>query len=541
LPVRETLNNFGAAFVGEKVNKITFNTNAMRNAIAVLIVILLLSSVYVPAQANDRAAQKDFEKAFDAFVRKTLEKLPDIPGVAVVVVKDDRPIFVHAYGMADKESGKAADTDTLFYIASSTKSFTALAASLLDREGKIKLSDPITKYSSGIELRSPLPDKITIRDLVTHTSGLKNDALTFRMAYSGETDAGEMAKVFGEATTYSDASYGKYRYDNLGYNIYGVLLQNHMKKKWQDLLQEKIFDPLGMKHTTAYISKAEAKKWTVASPYYFNTQYGKTARSPLGKNDNNMQSAGGLFVSISDMGKWLNVNLNDGKLNGKQIIPAEVMRSVHTGYTRTTRDMPPFTGEGEYGLGWQIGKYKNEKVIYHHGGFPGYSSHVSFLPDKRIAVAVLTNEGFVGARVGNMLATYAYDWWLKSENLEADYAQQLQDVVSGYGNAKKQMMAAFADRAKRTSQLTRPLSEYTGRYRSEQFGTIEVTSSGNDLAVKMGNIKVVSTPFTAKDTIRVEMMPGQGEVIRFNKNAEEKFDSLTYAGATFKKIPANSP
>jgi CubicO group peptidase (beta-lactamase class C family) len=87
------------------------------------------------------------------------------------VIKDDKPIFLRAYGMADKEAGIKADTDTLYYIASSTKSFTALAAAMLDQEGKIKFSDPVTKYTPGIRFKNDIPDKITIRDLLTHTSG----------------------------------------------------------------------------------------------------------------------------------------------------------------------------------------------------------------------------------------------------------------------------------------------------------------------------------------------------------------------------------
>ena len=68
------------------------------------------------------------------------------------------------------------------------------------------------------------------------------------------------------------------------------------------------------------------------------------------------------------------------------IFPEDIIQKCQTGYTKTRRDQAPFVGDGEYGLGWQIGKYKNEKVIYHHGGFPGYRSHISFMPDKKIAV-----------------------------------------------------------------------------------------------------------------------------------------------------------
>jgi CubicO group peptidase (beta-lactamase class C family) len=357
------------------------------------------------------------------------------------------------------------------------------------------------------------------------------------MAFTGQIDPKEIATVFADGTTFSDSRYGKYNYDNLGYNIYGVLLQNNLKKKWQDLLQERVFDPLGLKHTTAYISRASAKKWKVAAPYVFDAAEGKTIRSVLDKKDNTMQSAGGIFSSISDIGRWLNMNMNDGKLDGKQVISADLVRAAHTGYTTNTRNEPPFTGEGEYGLGWQIGKYRNEKVIYHHGGYPGYNNHFSYLPEKKIAVAVVTNEGSVGRGAMQTIAAYAYDWWLGADNLEADYAKRLDDLAAQYSTRKQQTMAAAADRAKRTWQLTKPFADYAGKYTNEIFGTIEITARENGVAVRMGNMFCIATPFTQKDTIRVEMEPGgSGEVIGFTMGADGKFGSLTYRGVTFTKV-----
>ena len=507
----------------------------MKKALVALVAVLLLNAACTYAQTNTPPVSAKFADDYDAFIRKTIERFPDIPAIAVVVVKDDKPIFVQGYGVADKEAGAKADSDTLFYIASSTKSFTAMAAALLDKEGKIRLGDPVTKYSSGISLNTLIPDKVTIRDLLDHTSGLKNDVLVFRMAFSGESDPRDMARVFAEGTTFADANYGKYAYDNLGYNIYAVLLQNHLKTKWQDLLQQRLFDPLGMKHTTAYFSKAAAKNWKVAAPYYFDGVTGKVIRSPLPKTDSNMQAAGGVFTSIADMGRWLVVNMNDGKLDGSQVLPADVVRAAHTGYTKTSRSQPPFTGEGEYGLGWQIGQYRDQKVIYHHGGFPGYFSHVSFMPEKKIGVAVLVNDGTAGPPVGHMLAVYAYDALLGTADREANYSKLLQDFRNQYERETANITASAADRAKRTWQLTAPLAEYTGRFVNELLGTIVITNKGSGLNVSMGNINVVPTPFTQPDTIRVEMEPGRGEVIKFDKNADGKFPSLSYRNATFTK------
>lgn len=508
----------------------------MKKAIAAVIIFLITGSVCVSAQESSTTREKEFVSAYDAYIRKSMEALPDIPAIAIVVIKDDRPIFIRAYGTADKETGTKADADTMFYIASSTKSFTALAAAMLDKEGKIKIAEPVNKYAANIRFKESLPEKITIRDLLTHTSGLRNDALTFRMAFSGESDPAAMSRVFGEATTFNEANFGKYRYDNLGYNIYAVLLQNHLKMKWQDLLQNKLFGPLGMKHTSAYISKAQSRKWNVAPGYMYDVISGKIVRSPLAKTDSNMQSAGGIFASVSDIGKWLNMNMNEGRLNGKQVIPADILRAAHTGYTKTTREGEPFTGEGEYGLGWQIGKFRNEKVIYHHGGFPGYGSHISFLPEKKIAIAVLVNEGFVGARTGHVLATFGYDWWLGSANSTESYEKRLSDTVKGYGEWKQAAAASAAERAKRVSQLSKPAAEYAGTYRNELFGNIMITPKGNDLEVKMGNMNATATPFTEKETIRVELVPGQGEVIRFMPNADGKFASIMFRGFPFVRL-----
>jgi CubicO group peptidase (beta-lactamase class C family) len=508
----------------------------MKTICAVLWVALLLNSASALAQPVKRGP-KEFIQSYETIVAKTLERFPDIPGIGIVVIKDDKPIFLRAYGMADREAGIRADTDTLFYIASSTKAFTALAAAMLDREGKIKFSDPITKYAVGVSFKEQIPDKVMVRDLLTHTSGLRNSPLVNRMAFTGQIDAREIDHVFAQATTYADDRYGKYAYDNLGYNIYGLLLQKSLNVQWQDLLQKRIFDPAGLKHTTARISNARPRKWKVAAPYILDHSSNKIIRSVLDKTDENMQSAGGMFMSTSDLGRWINLNMNEGKLAGKQVFPADLIRSAHTGYTSNTRNQPPFVGEGEYGLGWQIGKYRAEKVIYHHGGFAGYRSHVSFMPDRKIGVGVLVNNDTVGGRAADLLAAYVYDWWLNTEDLETNYAKQLDEFARAYETRRGQAHASALERAKRTWQLSRPFADYAGRYTNDLRGTIEIAPRDNALFVRMGKMNTVATPFTEKDTIRVEMEPGgNGEVIRFNL-AGDRPESLIYAGATFTRVP----
>jgi CubicO group peptidase (beta-lactamase class C family) len=514
----------------------------MKKAMVIALVALLLNAagIFCFAQTSAPSTEKEFTETLDARIQQTLKAFPDLPGIALVVIKDDRPIFVRAYGMADREAGIKADADTLFYIASSTKSFTALAAAMLDKEGKIKFADPVTKYTPNIRFKNQIPDKVTIQNLLTHTSGLRNSALINRLAFTGQIDQPDLDRVFAEGTTLNDANFGKYAYTNLGYNIYGLALHYHLNQKWQDLLQQRIFNPAGLEHTTSYVSKARARKYKIAAPYVIDTDAanaGKMVRSQLEKTDDNMQSSGGIFMSVSDLGRWLNLNMNDGKLGGKQIFPADLMRTVHTGYTASTRNEPPFSGDGEYGLGWQIGKYRNEKVIYHHGGYPGYRSHVSFMPDKKIAVGVMVNNDALGGRLADMLAAYAYDWWLHTENFEADYAKQLDETSKAFESRRQGIAAEAAARAKREWQLTKPFADYEAKYVNDMSGTIEISAKEKGLTVRLGRVFTVATPYTQPDTIRVVMLPGgNGEVIAFKKDADGKIGSLDFSGVIFTRV-----
>lgn len=116
-----------------------------------------------------------------------------------------------------------------------------------------------------------------------------------------------------------------------------------------------------------------------------------------------------------------------------------------------------------------------------------------------------------------------------------NYDKQLQDLADGYEIGKRSIQASAAERSKRLSQLSMQPDKYTGKYMNDYFGTIEVLSKNNILAIKMGSIYCVSTPFTEKESIRVEMIPGSGEVIRFKKNGADNIESLNYGGVEFVK------
>ena len=470
----------------------------------------------------------------DSFVNLTMQKIPAIPGMVISLVDENGPFFIKGYGWADKEARIKADENTLYYIASCTKSFMGLAAAMLDQEKKILLDSSFKKYLTAIHFKNEIGNNVTNRNLLTHTSGLENNPLVFRMAFSGAIEKDEILNLLSDATV-AEKPIGVFDYDNLGYNIYGLELQEHLHVKWQDLLQEKIFSPLGMKHTTAYISLAEKNKWKMAAPYDAGGVNGLT-RLYLTKKDNTMQSAGGLVTSATDLAKWLQAQINLGKIHNKQIFPAAVVKAAQTGFATYEKQSYPFAAGGKYGLGWNVSKYQNENIIYHFGGYPGFKAHTSFMPDKKIGLAILSNEAAIGAAAGDILAAYIYDRVTGVAGAEGQFLKKLTELEDRYAKNVESVQKSFADRAKRTSQLTLPLDSYVGKYHNEWFGDITVGIENNALAVSLGNLHAVSTPFTQKESIRVELIPGSGKVVFFKPDDLNKVNSLTYDGHEHKRI-----
>jgi CubicO group peptidase (beta-lactamase class C family) len=496
----------------------------------VLTAVLCCVAGLTEAQTPD---QQQFNAHLDSFTKRLMEKVPVIPAITITIVNENGTVFNKAYGWANKEAGIKADLNTEFYIASSTKSFTAFAAALLDHEKKIMLDSPVKKYFRNVQFSAGIGDDVTMRSLLTHTSGLENGPLTFRAAYTGSVDKKDMLHVLGNATTVK-AKPGIYKYDNLGYNIYGLAVEESLDMKWQDVLRDRIFVPLGMKRTSAYVSVAKKNNWPMAVPY---TAYGPNGleRLYLEKDDNTMQSAGGLITTASDIALWLQAQINGGKVNNKQVFPAQVVNTVHTGSASYEKGSGMFSSAGQYGLGWFVSKYHDEKIIYHFGGFPGYRAHISFMPGKKVGVAIFVNEGTIGGGVADMIAGFIYDWKTGGNVLE-QYSNKIEQLESIHQKETEGVQRSRASRAARVSQLTMPLQTYTGKYRHPYFGDMEVSIENNTLAVRIGNLHAVSTPFTQKESIRVELIPGTGQVVLFKVDDTQKASALVYEGQEFKRV-----
>ena len=247
-----------------------------------------------------------------------------------------------------------------------------------------------------------------------------------------------------------------------------------------------------------------------------------------------MQSAGGLITTAEDLATWANVHINKGKLNGKQIFSQKVVKDAQHTWASCDERRGSFQATG-YGYGWLVGEMGGEKAIWHSGGFPGYLSLMSFLPEHKMGVNVLINEPSVGFRLMYLLAAFSYDWWLKNEDVLGDYKSQVQEMAQQLSQRQERIAAHRKELAERKWKLTEDFKAFTGRYVNEGYGTIEIDGSNGQLAVKMGNMHCIATPYTKENTARVEMVPGSGEVLVF-KLEDGKVTGLKSDGDFFKKV-----
>lgn len=490
----------------------------------------------ITALADPTAAETDPAAAradIDAFIRRAMTELGTTPGLAVAVVQGTEPVLVQGYGVADTATGAPAGADTAFYIASSTKSFTALAVAAMARRGEVDLDAPVSSWVPDSPLPRAMADQVTLTSLLDHTSGIKNDPIAFRVANTGQHTPAFLWTALAQTQANAGAPYGGFDYTNAGYNIATVLIEHRFGRDWRALVEQEVLRPAGMNGTTGYVTRASGGGRTAAVGHDA-TRAGAPVPYLVQKGDDTMQSAGGLMTTANDLSRWLEIQINDGVLDGRRVFPEGLVASTHVQRVAVSggRISQPYDREG-YGLGWFMARYRGEPMIQHFGGFVGWRSHISFLPDRDTGVAVVANEDAFGGELINLIADYAYDRLADRTDLETTYAPRLAAMVAERDAGRQQIAASRASRASRPWLLTKPNSTYVGLYDNPDIGTIEISEVGDRMMVSLGRMRAYAEAFTEPESVRVELQPLTGEPILFRLNEAGEVTGLRTKDGVF--------
>jgi len=342
-----------------------------RAPLAPATLLLLLVLLSAPAALARQLTEEQSVQVMEQLLAKAYP--PNEPGAAVIVVKNGRTLLRKGYGMADMELGVKVEPDMVFRLGSITKQFTAAAVLLLAEQGKLSLSDDITKH---------LPDfpvggrQITIEHLLTHTSGIKS--YTSIPAWLGmwrkDMSVAELIDLFkNEPADFAPGE--QWRYNNSGYVLLGAVIEKLSGQSYEEFLRRNFFEPLGMRHTF-YGSASRVIPRRV--PGYTRVRGGFENAAYLSMTQ--PYAAGSLLSNVDDLALW------DAALYTERPLRQASLQKAFTPYK--LKDGTP-TG---YGYGWSRSVYEGHAVVEHGGGINGFLTSAVRLPDDRVFVAILQNR-----------------------------------------------------------------------------------------------------------------------------------------------------
>jgi CubicO group peptidase (beta-lactamase class C family) len=411
--------------------------------------------------------------SLDQYIEKGMKQW-QIPGLAIAIVKDGKLVMMKGYG--EKEAGKKekVDENTLFIIASNSKLFTGTAIANLDYEKKLSLNDRVTKYIPWFKLYNPSSTELAnVRDMLCHRIGTKTfqgdftfwdsnlpkDSIIWKMRYL--KPVGEFRQDYG--------------YCNSAFLVAGEILTKVTGQSWENYVQQHILSPLGM--TNTYMNTAGlAQRTNVAQPH--NNLYGPLSKIPFDQVDN-LGPATSMVSNVRDLSKWLLLQLDSGRYEGKQILPWAVLQKTRDANILTgSRKSPAFpTHFRAYGLGVYMTDYNGRQVYWHTGGAFGHVTNVCFVPEEKLGITILTNndnQSFFEALRYQVLDAY----------LNVPYTDRSKYQWGFFEQNKKKTdseLAAMNARVNKKNQPEIKLDDYTGDYFNTVYGKISISKKNNTL------------------------------------------------------------
>ena len=303
-----------------------------------------------------------------------------IPGMALVIVHNDQVLLARGFGVADTESGKRVDANTLFCIGSSTKSFTSAAVGMMVEEGKMSWDDPVNQHLPGFQLNvdGEEGDEVLMRDILSHRTGFPRMSVLFA---SGKVGRGEILETVAKAKPWKPFRQQFY-YNNVQFLAAGEALAAAAGMSWDEFIQKRFFNPLGMKNSFTTLKPAQ-QSGRFFDGYSWHEDRALLRKLPA-RDLNNIAPAGSIISSANDMSRWLKLLLNEGSLNGKQFFKPETLQAC----------WEPQITMGEtvgYGMGWMLREWDGRKVMEHGGNIDGFSSSVAMIPQENLGFALFYN------------------------------------------------------------------------------------------------------------------------------------------------------
>jgi D-alanyl-D-alanine carboxypeptidase len=455
---------------GAKIHTLTLRVYQI---FACSLLILFVTTPQAFSQSGASSSNSELALAMDQVMTAVYK--PDIPGAAVVVVKNGQVILRKGYGLANLELNVPVRPEMVFRLASITKQFTAVAIMMLVEQGKLSLRDDITKFFPDYPTGGR---KITVENLLTHSSGIKDylDKLwPERMRQDMRPE--KLIELFrNEGLEFEPGT--KESYSNSNYVLLGVLIEKLSGKEYGQFIEENIFKPLGMTHSfyerVQEIIPNRVSGYARVSEGFVNAAYISMPQ---------LYAAGGLCSSVDDLALW------DAAAYSDKLLKRESWERLFTPYKLASGET------SAYASGWAISKFEGRTIASHTGGIPGFTTYVLHMPEDHVYVAILSND--------------------RTAEVQPEYvARRLAAIAIGKPISEPKIVKVDPG----------VLDKYVGQYQESSVGLTTVRRDGDRLfAQTEGDPEVELFP-TSDETFIVRAFDAE---ISFVKDSQGKITGLT--------------
>lgn len=397
-----------------------------------------------------------------------------VPGVAVVVVKEDKIVFVKGYGVCHIDKPEKVNADTIFQLASVSKTFASAGLGVQVDQKKLSWDDEVIKHLPQFALKDAYPSRYaSARDLLAHRTGLpafRGDLLS-KVGYTPQEVLYRVRFIEPQSSFREKALYS-----NVGYFISGQLLEKLANNPWEKVIQSTLLDPLKM---TRSGFAANLDKTNVATSHAIIE--GSTQVIPYDKSVM-FVAAGGVTSTAHDMGNWMIMHLNGGAFEGKQVLTSETVKEMHAPSMVaevTFTELPPINewASFSFGLGWDSYNYKGRYIVEKAGALDGIRSVVTMIPELKAGITILAN-----------LNLTVLPELIRAKYLEMQLGKSDEDMEKEINEKGKKIagMLALPEKPKDALPFSRQLDQCAGTYSNDLYGDFVVEKAGDKLVLKVG-------------------------------------------------------
>ena len=405
-----------------------------------------------------------------------------VPGLSVAIVFQDEVVYVKGFGVRSVDAADPVDTETVFQLASVSKSLASTTVSTLVTTGEVTWDDQVVTHLDDFELIDPwVTREVTLRDCFSHRTGMYGTAGDDLESLGFDRDAIIHQMRYLNLT-------GKFRqtysYSNFGLTLGAEAAAEAVDVTWEDLSEQRLYAPLGMTSTSSKYDDFVSRENRAELHIQVDGEWAQK----LERHPDPQSPAGGASSNAVDMAQWIRMLLGNGTVDGTEYIAPEVLLDTFTPQIVSSVDATTRRA-GFYGLGW-VPTYDESGRIYmgHAGAFSvGARTMVQILPAEQLGIVVLSNAFPTGVPEG---IAYSFFDLVHQGAVSRDWFGYWNELFSGLTAAYPAIIAQFAT-PPANAQPALPLDAYAGQYANDYFGPLQITIEGDALSMAIGPAPLV--------------------------------------------------